>query len=58
MAEGLKKLVEIRGQDFIYSRDEGPKSDKGYIRRMNMKKIMRIYLREVSDIGSKTMLQK
>ena len=53
----LKKMVDIRGGVFIFSRGEGPKIDKGYLRRMNMKEIMRIYLLEVSDIGSKSMMQ-
>ena len=33
-------------------------NDKGSRRRMKSKEITRIYLREVSDIGSKTMLQR
>ena len=50
-------MVDIRGGVFIFSRGEGPKIDKGSLRRMNMKEIMRIYLLEVSDIGSKSMMQ-
>ena len=42
----------------MFSRGEGPKSDKVSLCRINMKRIMRIYLREVSDIGSKSMLQR
>ena len=38
----------------MFRRGVGPKNEKGSLRRMNMKEIMRIYLREVSDIGSKT----
>ena len=36
---------------------EGPKNEIGSLRRMKMKAIM-IFLFEVSDIGSETMLQK
>ena len=57
MAEGFKKMVEIRGRSLMFSRGVAPKIDKGFLRRMKMKEIMRIYLREVSDIGSKSMLQ-
>ena len=46
-------MVEIRGRDLIFSRYDGPKRDKGSIRRMKMKETMRIYLREVSIIGRK-----
>ena len=46
-------MVEIRGRALMFSRGEGPKSDKGSLRRMKIKDIMRIYLREVSDIGCK-----
>ena len=42
----------------MFSRDEGTKSDKGSILRISTKERMRIYLREVSDIGSKIMLQR
>ena len=58
LAEGFLKKTEIRGRDLMFSRGEGPKSDKDSLHRMNMKEIMKIYLREVSDIGSKSMLQK
>ena len=37
----------------MFRRGEGTKNDKGSLYRMNMKEIMRIYLREVSDNGSK-----
>ena len=36
----------------------GPQNGKGYLRRIKRKEIMKIYLREVSNIGSKTMLQR
>ena len=38
-------------------RGVGTKNDKGSRCRMKTKDITMIYLREVSDIGSKTMLQ-
>ena len=50
-------MLEIRGQALMFIRGVGPKNDKGYLHRENMKEMMRIYLREVSDIGSKTILQ-
>ena len=50
-------MVEIRGQALMFSRGEIPKSDKGSLRRMNMKEIIRMFLREVSDFGSKSMLK-
>ena len=49
----ILKVVEIRVRDLVFRRGEGPKNYKGSIRRINMKEIIRIYLREVSDIGSK-----
>ena len=42
----------------MFRRGVGPKNYKGSLRRMNMKEIMIIYLREGSDIGSKTMIQR
>ena len=33
----LKKMVEIRGQALMFRRGVGPKNDKGYLRRINMK---------------------
>ena len=42
----------------MFRRGEGPKNDKCSLRRISIKEKMRIYLREVSDIGSKTMLQR
>ena len=54
----LKKMAEIRGRSLMLSRGEGPRSDKGSLRRMNVNEMMRIYLCEVSDIGSKSMLQR
>ena len=50
-------MVKIRGRDPMFIRGEVIKSDKGYLRRMKIKSIMRIYLREVIYIGSKTMFQ-
>ena len=41
----------------MFSRGEIPESDKGSLRKINMKDIMGIYLHEVRDIGSKSMLQ-
>ena len=54
----LLLMVEIRGQSLMFRRTVVPKHGKGSIHRMNMKEGMRIYLLEVSDIGSKTMLQR
>ena len=54
----LLLMVEIRGQALMFRRTVGPKNGKGYLHRMNTKERMRIYLLEVSDIGSKTMLQR
>ena len=51
-------MVEIRGRALMFSRGEVTKSDKGSIPRMNMKEIMRIYLCEVGDIVSESMLQR
>ena len=51
-------MLWIRGRSPMFSRGEGPKNDKGYIHRMKMKEIMRICLREVSDIVSKKVLQR
>ena len=42
----------------MFSRGEEPKIDKGSLRMMNMKEIIRIYLHAVSDIGIKSMLQR
>ena len=50
-------MVEIRGKTFVFRRSVGPKSDEVSLRRMKAKEIMRIYLREVSDIGFKIKLQ-
>ena len=50
-------MVEIRGQAFIFGRGEGPRSGKGCLCKMNTKEILRIYLCEVGDIVSKSMLQ-
>ena len=57
MAKVFFKMVEIRGQALMFSRGEIPKSDKGSLRRMNMKEIMRMFFCEVSDFGSKSMLK-
>ena len=51
-------MVYIRVQALMFSRVEGPKSGKGSLLRMKIKEIMRNYLREVSDILSKSMLQR
>ena len=51
-------MVEIGGQDLLFSRGEGSKTDKGSLRKTKMKEITRNDLREVSDIGSKIMLQR
>lgn len=56
LLKDLKKL-EIWGRSLIFRRGVGTKNDKGSRCRMKTKDITRIYLREVSDIGSKTMLQ-
>ena len=53
----ILKMVEIRGWDLIFRRGEGPRNYKSYLHRMKIKSIMRIYLREISDIGSKTNLK-
>ena len=37
----------------MFRRGVGPKNYKGYLRRTKIKQVMRIYVREVSDIGSK-----
>ena len=50
MAEGFKKMVNIGGRALMSIRGEGPKNDKGSHRSMKTKKLIRIYLREVSDI--------
>ena len=50
-------MVDIREQHLMLRRGEGLKNDKGYLCTMNMKEMIRIYLREVSDIGRKSMLQ-
>ena len=50
-------MVDIRGQDLMFRRSVGPKSDEVSLCRMKAKEIMRIYLCEVGDIGSKSMLQ-
>ena len=50
-------MAEIRVLTLMFIRGDGPKSDKGSLRRMKMKEKKRIYLLEVSDIGRKTMLQ-
>ena len=50
-------MVEIRVLTLMFIRGDGPKSDKGSLRRMKMKEKTRIYLLEVSDIGRKTMLK-
>ena len=42
----------------MFRRGEVPQNDKGSHLRINMKGIMIIYLHEVSDIRSETMLQK
>ena len=49
-------MVDIRGQDLMFRRSVGPKIDEGSLCRMKKKEIMRIYLREVSDIGFKIKL--
>ena len=54
----ILKMVEIRGKYLVFSRGEGPKSDKGYLRRMKMKDIMIIYLRKVGGFGRKSMLHR
>ena len=41
----------------MFKRGKVPKNDKYSLRRMNMKAII-IFLRDISDIGSETMLQK
>ena len=51
-------MAEIRGQALMFRRDVGTKSDKGSLCRMKTKEIMKIYLREVSDIGIKITLQR
>ena len=50
-------MVDIREQHLMLRRGEGLKNDKGYLCTMNMKEMIIIYLREVSDIGRKSMLQ-
>ena len=42
----------------MFRRVVGSKNDKGSIHSMRMKEIMIIYLHEVNDIGSETMLQR
>ena len=51
-------MVEIRVRALILSIYEGPRSDRGYLRRMKIKEIMIIYLRKLIDIGIKIMLQR
>ena len=58
MAGGFKKRVEIRERALMFRRGVGTKNDKGSRCRMKTIEIMRIYSREVSDIGIKTMLQR
>ena len=41
----------------MFKRGKVPKNDRYSLRRMNMKAII-IFLRDISDIGSETMLQK
>ena len=43
LAEGIKKKVEIRGRALMFNRGEGPKSDKGSLHMMNMKKKMNLF---------------
>ena len=50
------KKVEIEGRALMFSRGEVTKIDKGSLHMIQIKEIMRIYLREVSDIGRKRML--
>ena len=42
----------------MLSRGEGPKSDKVSLRGINTKERMTTYSRKVSDIGSKSVLQR
>ena len=51
-------MVDKRGRALMLSGGEGSKSDKYSLRRTNMKETMNIYLREVSNIGSKSILQR
>ena len=51
-------MLEIRGLSFTFRRVEGTKIDKCYLRKIQIKSIMIIYLREVSNIGNEMMLQK
>ena len=46
-------MLWIRGQALMFRRGVGPKNYKCSLRRMDMKSIMIIYLRKVSDIGRK-----
>ena len=57
MAEGFKKMLEIRGLALMFRIGKGTKNDKVSLNMINMKEKMVIYLLEVSDIGYKTMLK-
>ena len=49
----IKIYIYIRGQTLTFIRGVGPQNDKAFLRRRNMKEILIIYIREVSNIGSK-----
>ena len=51
-------MVEIKGLSLTFIIGEGPKNKKGCLHRMKIKSATRVYSLEVSNIGSKTMLQK
>ena len=46
------------GRALMFRRVAGPQKDKYSTRRMKIKETMGLNLREVSDIGRKTMLQR
>ena len=51
-------MIDMRVKSLMLRRVEGSKNYKGSLLRMDMKEIMWVYLGELSDIGSKTMLQR
>ena len=51
-------MVEIRGQALMLRRVQLSKNNKDSFHKSNIREIMIICLREVSDIGGKTMLQR
>ena len=55
--EGTQRVLKIIVSDLMFIKGEGTKTDKGYIRRMMMKGILRI-LYVNNDIGSEAVLVK